>query len=600
MSQGNPAFVMPATHPAYRLLATYAALAALVLWLPWLVPVQPVRSDSFVQGFSNAAFLAFLLLLFIAPVFLLYRSRELGAAPGSLRVEAGAGEDTSRLWLRSRALSWYVGCCAFILLVSGELAGYGEAEYFLVRSLLVAAGKVPYRDFEYAYGPLLLYAPMLLQSLGFPAGFSQAVLVVLESVAGYGALYFLTMRIFPRAAGRTMFLALLLASCLSPVMAGQNYTFFRFAAVIALAAYILPRVDAARAPAFALLSGPLFLLAWLISPEIALVAGGAFAAIVTMLASRKLLSAAAAAASVAACVLATPLALESYETLLQFSSGGNNFPAYPAWHILFFLLCIHLSTAFIARKTVTNHRAEWLLFIYSVGLLPGALGRCDPLHVVFYGFGFLLLAGKFCLDSGLFSGVFRKYCMSCGIGFFITWLAMYAAVYPYAIPAAIARTMFALLSEQNLGALVKRLPASFQAAADTFREADSRHQTLLASRGADVIIIHPRSDMVDLQRVHTPYFVTLHNAVTRSAFDRLAAEIDGKTVLMRTSAITALCGPLKVRPKVTSMLFLFPTGVFEWRNDPVDVTRKLCAAIKPATVIFEGELGGYTELQVGS
>jgi hypothetical protein len=87
-----------------------------------------------------------------------------------------------------------------------------------------------------------------------------------------------------------------------------------------------------------------------------------------------------------------------YTTLFQFSRGANNLPLMPAPHLLFYLITIFLVVPPLLggalNKRVNNLRVAALSGGYSIlclAMAPGALGRCDPPHVLFYGMGATLL-----------------------------------------------------------------------------------------------------------------------------------------------------------------------------------------------------------------
>jgi len=270
-----------------RTVAIYITLAVLCLFIPWLLPVQEVRSESYALGFSNKAFLVCLLFLFMGPIFFDFRFARGLLWDGffEARNEELADYTATAGWLRKAGALFFTVCVIFLLVNYRNLTGFGEAEYFLLSSALIEAGKVPYKDFEYAYGPFMIYSIFILKKLGSSAGFALAILVIAESIIGYLSIYFVTSTLFgkQKSAGRLIFFSLFLSTCVSALIAGQNYTFFRFALPLAFGCWFLIKLNSWRIETCGLLSGLVFLLGWIISPEVGIAGGVAFSITVIML-----------------------------------------------------------------------------------------------------------------------------------------------------------------------------------------------------------------------------------------------------------------------------------------------------------------------------
>ena len=97
------------------------------------------------------------------------------------------------------------------------------------------------------------------------------------------------------------------------------------------------------------------------------------------------------------CWLSLPAAY--YDSLLQFSEGANNLPLLPAAHLLFYIVTMFLvvppllavSVREPARGDVPGAAICGALGVLRVVMAPGALGRCHPPHVLFYGMGASML-----------------------------------------------------------------------------------------------------------------------------------------------------------------------------------------------------------------
>jgi hypothetical protein len=101
------------------------------------------------------------------------------------------------------------------------------------------------------------------------------------------------------------------------------------------------------------------------------------------------------------CWLLLPAAY--YGSLLRFSEGANNLPFLPAAHLLLYIVTMFLVVPPLSAVSVRERATGDVpgaaicgaLGVLCVVMAPGALGRCDPPHVLFYGMGasMLLMVG---------------------------------------------------------------------------------------------------------------------------------------------------------------------------------------------------------------
>lgn len=574
---------------AARLLFLFAALAIPTLVAPWFVPVRASRTLSYMQGFSNVALWMLVVGLLMTPTILIMRSR-FGPmlAPSHVRLSAIHDKSVERVW--SWGFGSYVAFSAFLLILSLNLAGYFDAEYFLIRAALIAAGKSPYADFEYAYGPLLLYPLVGLQHVGLPAGASLAALVLLQSAIGYLSIYVLLKWLMEERAARYMLACILVATTPSLLVGGENYTFFRFATVAVIACAVLRRVSGSQAVVGALLSGPLFLLAWSISPEIAVAVGAAFGLVCAVSSGRPIPTFVLALTSIGTSLAVTPMVLESYITLIEFAGGGKNFPAYPAIHILFFIGSVFAASLHIATKQIRTHPVDWFLFIYSTLLIPAALGRCDPLHVVFNGFGFFILAGKYLLENRLRWVSFTRFSLAYAWIFLVTWVPVYAV---FVAPGMEARLTLASATAAKW--IAGEVPFDVTAAAAEIKKGHALHIDGLKTSNGELFILPAVSSRPEDTSLAT-YYVAFENTASSRAIGKLMDQIRGKRLLIEPKGIEALCKPRGT--ELASLLFLFPVGMFESRNDDRIVVQEFCEALRSAAVLATH--GTFVELRLTS
>lgn len=386
---------------------TVAAVAAgglLVFWLPWQVPVRgDIESDSAVFGFSNGAATAGLGLTLL--VLMAIRL----ATPGAAGLLAGLVRPPDRATVAER-LALALGIAATAVVTGGwwrllPWAFFGESTYFLTRLDLLEYGLRPFLDFDFGYGPALLLVPAALHwgSGRMLAMDSAYVLtVVVQTAFGLVAMSAILRRIAGDAVLRRSIFAFVLISSIN-IALGAIYTPLRFvyaawAALVFHEAQRWPRPWVGWAAAFLLpFDG------FQISPEVGVATTAALLAGLGFHAARgrpNLLPRAAAVVAAPAVFLAL-FGRESLGMLFAFGSGALNFPILPAPFIIALLglacfLIPALGAAAIRgtalREADESAPATASLAVALVMMLPAALGRCDPGHVLFNGLPLVAVA----------------------------------------------------------------------------------------------------------------------------------------------------------------------------------------------------------------
>lgn len=372
--------------------ATAAVLAAgslLVFWLPWRVPVRGgIESDSSLFGFSNAAAIAGLGLTLLG--LMAIRLVTPGAA-GLLRGLVGPAAPASpaeRSWL-------VLGIGVAAVVIGGwwsllPYAFFGESTYFLTRLDMLQYGFHPYRDFDFGYGPALLLVPAAIHwGSGRLVAMDTAYVftVIAHTALGLAATSAILRRICRDASlRRGLFAFVLLASLnisLGVMSAVLRLVYPPWAALVFHESHRGRRSWVGWATAFLLpFDG------FQISPDtgvattVAVLVGLAFAGRGGRLDLLPRVVAVLAAPAVFLGVFGT----ESLATLVSFGSGGLNFPILPAPYMLSVLglACFLLPAlgAAAIRGGDESAPATASLAVALGMLLPPALGRCDPGHVL--------------------------------------------------------------------------------------------------------------------------------------------------------------------------------------------------------------------------
>ena len=372
-----------------------AALLICIFWLPYHVGFAPNLSSSYVFGYNNRVGTCFVLLgVLIASLF-----------GGGWNPPIGDGKPLTRSTLYKAAVVTLIVSLPLYWLVS-RTDGFAESTYTVDRVKLLLAGHVPYRDFEFAYGPLLLYVPASLATLfSITAQKACAIVWVLFNLLGLCELYLLLRWIsFPSSRQRVVMLLLFACSLRALLCTGTHYSFVRFATAGLFAVgmqRMLSRALSEDSHALLILAVlPCSLVTLAISPE----TGLAFAFGMTLWLIRfgrlhqvKNLIAFVGSLITIAAAIVTAAHHGLFRSLNSFRSGGYNFPIVPAPHILLLFVAVAV-TASYCGWCLRERRDEPLaaLFCVSLGMLPAALGRCDPMHVWFDGIGFFIGAILLC------------------------------------------------------------------------------------------------------------------------------------------------------------------------------------------------------------
>lgn len=141
-------------------------------WLPYKVPVARVYSESYVVGYNNRAgaliiALGAVLLAMFGPALLLQFSPGKPLASSTLK----------------KALAVSAALSGALYLLTRKLDGVIESIYLIDRIKLLVEGKVPYKDFEYAYGALFLYGPAWIsRELHIPVGDAYGTVWILSLI----------------------------------------------------------------------------------------------------------------------------------------------------------------------------------------------------------------------------------------------------------------------------------------------------------------------------------------------------------------------------------------------------------------------------------
>jgi hypothetical protein len=397
----------------------FALLAYYILFrLPFRFPPQQrLMSASYAFGFNNGiAILGTTALLGTLTLLRLLLWRDKSAEP---RIEFAVGCTVPRRRSSMVALALigllYAGLTFAMYLydIRSEPRLMWETRHLLHRTWLMDVyGLHPYTEVAAEYGPILTYAPLYMYWLLKPFGASHELAYfachLLLNLAGLWCVYYVLARAIMPASARVVAFSILAVAGFGLWM-GVNGVLVRYlfpfaslllgyrAVIWALSGRGRTVCWAGAAVAILMLlfgnillssdAGVAFALAWL-----------GYALLMVRYDIRVLaVSLVALGTTVLFCWLLLPAAY--YETLLRFSEGANNWPLLPAVHLLLYILTMFVVVPPLLAVSVREPATGDILGaaicgamgILCVVMAPGALGRCDPPHVLFFGMGASML-----------------------------------------------------------------------------------------------------------------------------------------------------------------------------------------------------------------
>lgn len=372
----------------------------MVFSLPWHWPVRgPVDSQSYVFGFNNTA--AQLGLAVCLLVFFLARNRweKIRLADQAL---------FRKVFFRSAKAPkipfWPLAIClaASVGVVGGywlwlPFSYYGEATYFLTRLDMITLGFLPFRQFNFGYGPAMVWVPYFLHQISWgwlPTDSAYLLTHLSFYVFGILTLHSI-LKNFDLSAGHYTALLLLGTFASLNLMMGIQYAPLRFFFPLWAALTLHAQLQGSPLRAWIAALGLPF-LGFMIGPEIGLIT--VVAAVVGILRQGlggrpELLRYSLAPLS----VLALPFLLfgQNYFKMIFFFGGGaGNFPLLPAPYVIA-LLCVACwllpRLAVASGRQAQSQAGVCISVLFALGMfMPAALGRCDPGHVLHNGLGIFL------------------------------------------------------------------------------------------------------------------------------------------------------------------------------------------------------------------
>jgi hypothetical protein len=376
-------------------MAVLAAFSVFVLPLLILPPQVPSQSSSYTIGFSNrVATLSTVFLSAALAVFLWWK-----------RMGARVTEPADQGAMPRRWLGWASLATILFTALWGGRVGQADVYYCDTSYFLTQLGRhlhdhgTLYKDFEFAYGPLLFYWPLLfirvLGMVGLGARGAYMVSLGAMQVLGVGVVFYLIERLPLTRRLKGIALATLTFGTCSTLL-GLNYTMFRFALPYAVLLWVTNQAGVWRQALFFALGEALMLG---VSPELGVAfAGGAGAYGLYRAVIQKNVTWLSVCTTplLSFALTATVLGRSYFEMMMRFAGGAFSGVIDPRPHLEILLTAAILLSPFAIAGYVRRYGPDAGpmigLYIAAMGMIPAGLGRCDELHTFFAGVGVLLLS----------------------------------------------------------------------------------------------------------------------------------------------------------------------------------------------------------------
>jgi len=382
----------------WALISLSVIIIAMVFIVPYLItPFKQTVSLSYDYQFNNiiSVLLLCAALAITGITCLVYYSN---SSFVKIDLDSLFASKGAKLNIKHLYIIW--GVFLVIILFFFELGagyGYGEANYFLLRIDRINMGQIPYKDFEYAYGVLLLYLPVAFTKI-FHLSTTAAYYLnyaFLNCVGLYFLYYIVNYFNISVNAKKMIFYAIAFSNI--PICLGVNVILFRYLTpfICLLVVNNLYKIDfKSKINHVVLIAAVAFFLVilnFLISIEfgIALCLAILSYFYVSFLFKKNSLNLYTGIIYTALFGVTFLLLNANLLLILKvFASGGNNLPVTPAPSILFYVIsfvCVNVVFVFFTFKK-TDSFLPYCLLVLNIIALPGAFGRCDPMHLLCYGF----------------------------------------------------------------------------------------------------------------------------------------------------------------------------------------------------------------------
>ena len=385
----------------------------------WIFPTKiEVISDSYLIGFNNKIALFFLVLIICITIFLFvmkyknnlsdlmyFNTDYLDNIPNKKKINT--------ILYRFVLFSIIIQICWFFVLDKNiEIARIGDNWNYIPKLYQMDKGFIPYKDFEFTYGYLMLFIPFLfMKILNLNPEISYIIFLIIGTTIGIYSLFIILIKFLKIK--NLIFWAICINSIVlinSLLYTAIHYTFFRFITPLLLVFLLIKYcfklirlINYFNLILFTLLTYCVLFFNFEISPEIGITTCLSYIlTLLFFLKGRKvyyhiLFLFLFFIITIFIFKIYNPQLLKNlFIHFIQVSSGAWNLPWYFGLIIIsfFYILFINIQyfSYIIIKKKENNYIYIFCTFIFSFFNLPSALGRADFGHIFFNGIGFFLIS----------------------------------------------------------------------------------------------------------------------------------------------------------------------------------------------------------------
>lgn len=378
-----------------RLFFAYVVCSLIaIFYLPYLVPLPPTASDSYIFGYNNRVGIVLLVLLVtIGSVW--FRGLNLQFCAG------GPSRPVSLKILVASLIAVLLGCLTMYA-VAGRFGGFGESSYEIDRLWLLSQGKIPYVDFEWPFGASFLYVPLLLQRiLSITLVQAYYLFWTLNWLLGTVLLFVVVNMVdYPTKFKTSIFLLLYGAGFISILSMGTHAASLRYTCPLffILVVYKLLNHSGTKWQIYSAIFAVAFtMILLLISPETAIAYAFACGCVfVKSSTARRSRSFALFGGLLLAFAVVFWAALKFHvlDTVKASGGGADSYPVYFAPNILLFFAALFVCSCYLVRRFFVQQINDNTigLIAFSIPMIAAALGHCGPSHVFWNGEGSFLVS----------------------------------------------------------------------------------------------------------------------------------------------------------------------------------------------------------------
>lgn len=413
-----------------------AGMVALFTIPYYFPPAVMAVSGSFDYGFNNTVGI---LILGVLCFFYLVAGYFRAADASSSDVPA---KPASKAVTRRDVLICAAIAAALIAILSLLASDYGfrdtESEQFLHGMQRLNDGQEIYRDFDFYYGPWLLYIPQLCFLLLEPFGGSMVAgyllsLFLLQLLSLVQLRFLIDHLPITEPYRRITFYVAALATL--PIHTGINLLLFRYISV-PWAVLLISRMPPDQPTRRLVTAAASAVLIYGASPEYGIILS---VVMLVMAAGSFLERRPLESAGIALLAVTTPLLFwlvwpGLFTSFGVYAQGGWRWPFVPSLGLTAFFAAMFL-IAFAIGLRLRKARENVLYLtvcLAALGSVPAALGRCDPVHLMLNGCTILLLAFSYVSRSAsrrVVAAYGGLMILAFGVLPTFSWLYMYNGVY---------------------------------------------------------------------------------------------------------------------------------------------------------------------------